>query len=466
MVAESARWGSDCYDTLRVVDGTLYFTWENTALTRDTHWRPEVTWLRDTFCTGRGAILLDQLRARNLYPSAEPVDIAPFGGVVGGADTITLTAPAGTIYYTIDGTDPRTPLTGNVSPLALTYSSPVVPPAGPGPFALKARVFDGAAWSALTEAVFSTAVPATPAALAITEIHYHPGDPSAEEITAGFTDADDFEFLEITNISNQRVSLVGLRFAAGIDFDFSVDTTVQELAPGASIVLASNTAAFQLRYGFAPAGTFANGSRLSNSGEQIKIVTAAGVVIADVTYNDRGDWPETADGGGRSLVLLAPLSGTLEDDPDNWRASTEPGGNPGRLSGINFAAWLGDYFTPAELADPLVTGPLANPESDGMTNLTEYATRLNPRRPSQNPVKTAPLAGGGIRFTWEHRADAADITGELQLSTTLQAWAPAANGAGINVTSANTTRGTILQTVDCTAASGVRYARLKVTLLP
>ena len=241
---------------------------------------------------------------------------------------------------------------------------------------------------------------------------------------------------------------------------------MQELAPGAVIVLAANADAFQLRYGFAPAGVFANGSRLSNSGEQIKIVTAAGVVIADVTYNDRGDWPEVADGGGRSLVLLAPLSGTLEDDPDNWRASTEPGGNPGSLSGINFTAWLGDYFSPAEIGNPLVTGPLANPEGDGMTNLTEYAARLNPRRISQNPVKTAPLAGGGIRFTWERRADAADITSELQLSPSLQSWTPAANAAGITVTSANTTRGTVLQTVDCTSPSGNRYARLKVTLLP
>jgi hypothetical protein len=194
-------------------------------------------------------------------------------------------------------------------------------------------------------------------------------------------------------------------------------------------------------------------------------VTAYGVTIAEVAYNDHGDWPEAADGTGRSLVLMAPFSGTDESDSDNWRASTEIGGNPGTVSGITFAAWLGDYFTPAEIADPLITGPLANPEGDGMANLTEYATRTNPRKASQNPVKVASLPDGGVRFTWELRADANDVTGELQLSSTLQSWQPA-SGPGITVTSANTTRGTILQTVDCTPATGIRFARLKVTLIP
>jgi hypothetical protein len=155
----------------------------------------------------------------------------------------------------------------------------------------------------------------------------------------------------------------------------------------------------------------------------------------------------------------------VEDDADHWRASTEIGGNPGTLGSINFAVWLTDYFTPTEIADPLLAGPLANPEGDGMINLTEYATRTNPRKPSQNPVKVALLPDGTVRFTWERRADTADITGELQLSSNMQTWQPA-TGPGITSTSSPTTRGTIAQTVDCTPAAGIRFARLKITLLP
>ena len=459
IVAESARWAAVSGNR----QGRGLGNWTSTPIMkRNDHWRPEVAWLRDTFVVQRRDIFLSQLRAQNLYPVTEPVVIAPPGGNVGAAQDITLTA-TGVIYYTTDGTDPRVAMTGTVAPGAQVYGAPITT-GGASPFTVKARSYTGE-WSALTEVTFTGAVPPTPGALAITELNYHPADPSAAEITAGFSDADDFEFLEITNISAQTVALASLRFAAGIDFDFALHSAVSELAPGASLVLVSNVAAFQARYGGAPAGAFANGTHLSNSGEQIKLVTADGVVIADFTYDDRGEWPVAADGGGRSLVLLAPFSGTVEDDADHWRASTETGGNPGVVGGINYAAWLGDYFAPAEIANPLITGALVNPEGDGMANVTEYATRTNPRKASNHPVKVASLAGGGVRFTWERRADAADVAGTLQLSTNMQAWLPS-RGAGITVSNANTTRGTVLQTVDCTAATGIRFARLRVTLTP
>ncbi len=462
MVAESARWGTVSGYGFRNVEGIPYFTWDNTLLTRDTHWRPEVAWLRDTFAAGRGDILLAQLRARGLYPATAPVEITPFGGVP-EEDTITLTAPEGVVYYTLDGSDPRNPLSGSPSASALVYAEPFLPPAGGEAFTVKTRVLNAGVWSALTETTFSSGVSPAAGALAITEIHYHPAPPSPAELAAGFTDADDFEFLEITNISSGRVSLAGLRFAAGIDFDFSVDSATRELTPGVSLVLAANAAAFQLRYGFAPAGVFANGTGLSNSGERLKLVTAGGLTLAEVAYDDGGEWPVSADGGGYSLVLIAPASGTDPGDPGNWRASTEPGGNPGTVPGITYAAWLRDYFTAAEIADPLVTGPLANPDVDGMPNLTEYATRTNPRKASQNPVKISVLPDGTTRFSWECRADAPDVTGTLELSTDLKSWLPA-TAPGVTLTSANTTSGTVRQTAESTPATGFRFARLKVTL--
>jgi hypothetical protein len=462
VVAESARWAAVSGNK----GGRGLGNWNSSPImNRNTHWRPEVAWLRDVFAVQRRGIFRAQLQAQNLYPLIEPVSVTPFGGNVGPGETIELSAPAGTIYYTTDGTDPRQALTGQISPGAIVYDSGTpISTGGASPFTIKTRAFT-TEWSPLTEVTFTSAAPPTPEALAITEIHYHPADPSAEEITAGFTDADDFEFLEITNISAQAVALDSLRFAAGIDFDFALHSTLKELAPGASLVIASNAAAFQQRYGFAPAGAFANGTHLSNSGEQIKLVTEDGLTIVDVTYNDSGEWPAAADGEGRSLELLAPASGTVEDDADHWRPGSQTGGNPGVVSPLTYAAWLGDYFTAAEIADPLVTGALANPEGDGMANLSEYATRTNPRKTSNHPVKVATLPGGGTRFTWERRADAADIAGELQLSTALQSWLPA-GGDGISVSNENTTRGTILQTVDCTAATGVRFARLRLTLTP
>lgn len=420
MVAESARWGGVSGFNFIPIGGVIHRIWDNGLLTRDTHWRPEVAWLRDTFATQRGAILLNQLRARNLYPAVEPVTITPAGGQVAGDTPIVMSAPAGSIYYTIDGSDPRVAFSGAVAPGALLYSTPPVT-GGVSPFVVRARAFDGA-WSALTEIAFSGAVPPLPRSLAFTEIYYHPSALAPGEVAAlGPIDPDEFEFIEITNVSALPVALGSLRFVAGIDFDFAVDATVRELAPGASLVLGANAAALSHRFGVVPAGLFANGKRLSNSGEPIKLVRSDGMVIADFDYNDRGDWPAAADGTGYSLHLLAPFSGTNPDPGENWRAD---GPSPGSLPGpLLYADWLRDHFTPAEIASGSGTGPNADPDGDRLENLIEFLTKSNPRRISVSPVRVSIPAAGKIRYTWDRRADAGGEFGiALQVSGSLNAW--------------------------------------------
>ena len=77
---------------------------------------------------------------------------------------------------------------------------------------LKSRSYDRGEWSALNEAIFRTSVPPTSDALRISEIHYHPADPTDQEIAAGFEDADDFEFIEIVNVSGDTVDLSTVAF--------------------------------------------------------------------------------------------------------------------------------------------------------------------------------------------------------------------------------------------------------------
>lgn len=112
VIAESARWG-DC------MRGSPY--------TR-THWLDAVNWITDTYIPQRTGILLNQFinaqRYQNSNPSG-PWESAPLwpdinapafnvnsspqhGGHISTTDAISLTAEvAGTIYYTIDGNDPR-----------------------------------------------------------------------------------------------------------------------------------------------------------------------------------------------------------------------------------------------------------------------------------------------------------------------------------------------------------------------
>lgn len=461
ILAESARWGDVSGWTVTNLPGVgIVSGWKNQRITRDGYWRPETTWLRDTFALQRAAIVVAQFRARGIYPAVEPADIAPFGGALAAEGKIALTTPesGAVLYYTTDGSDPRVSGSGAVSATASAATGPVSrPPAST--FVMKTRVLKAGVWSALTEAAFSAAIPPGPAALAITEIHYHPAAPSAAELTAGFTDPDQFEFLEITNRSSQPVALDSLRFAAGIDFDFATGGSVHELASGASLVLASNRNAFALRYGQQPAGVFANGTGLSNGGEQLKLVTADGTVIADITYHDDKGWPPAADGSGKSLTLLAPASGSDGSTASQWRAAPP---SPGTVAtSLSFADWQGDFFSPAELANPLVSGPLADPDHDGLVNLLEYLTVNQPLVASANPVSVSRPAPGIIRFEWPLRADATGPLPVMRLSSDLKIWAAA---SGVNAVP--TTTGVLLQRLDQSSPQDRQFSDLAITVAP
>ncbi len=97
LVPESARWGDSKSATL---------------LTRDTHWEPTYQWMIDTFFPQRTDIVLQQFRDRGLYPLIEaPVfyinGTYQHSGEVASGDSLSISAPLGTIYYTLDGSDPR-----------------------------------------------------------------------------------------------------------------------------------------------------------------------------------------------------------------------------------------------------------------------------------------------------------------------------------------------------------------------
>ncbi len=76
-------------------------------------WEAEIAWITDTWMPGRGATVLDQLRADALFPAlASPQFEDGAGGEVADGEVpsgfqLHLGAGAGTVYYTLDGTDPR-----------------------------------------------------------------------------------------------------------------------------------------------------------------------------------------------------------------------------------------------------------------------------------------------------------------------------------------------------------------------
>jgi hypothetical protein len=297
VVGESARWG----DAKRT-----------TPFTR-ADWLNAVNNVRNNHLPQRSGVVLNQLRNAGLYPTVAAPAFNQHGGHVDPGFNLVISAPSGTIYYTLDGSDPRL-LGGGVSPRALPYTSAI---SLGETAAISARVLNGSTWSALNTATFTLIQTFTD--LFITEIMYNPS--ATETLTS-----DQLEFIELKNVGAEPLDLSGVAFTDGIRYTFPVGT---QLDPGAFVVLVADPVAFTAQYPAVPHDGVYSG-RLSNSGERLTISHAVGTTIFSVRYEDSEPWPIAADGAGFSLVPVNPNLNPYPDEAVNWRASTAVGGSPGR----------------------------------------------------------------------------------------------------------------------------------------
>jgi hypothetical protein len=197
----------------------------------------------------------------------------------------------------------------------------------------------------LNEATFSSAVPAEDSTLRVSEINYNPPPPSAAETDAGFSDNDDFEFIELANVSDQIIDLTEVRLEQvnvdggleGVSFDFSKGT-VRDLNPGEVVLVVEDLEAFEFRYGAELPVTGQWQGKLGNGGETITLMSND-AVMQQFAYSD--EWFPETDGAGRSLESVEPAASDLQRwaEAAGWFASNEVGGSPG---GVGTSAVPGD----------------------------------------------------------------------------------------------------------------------------
>jgi hypothetical protein len=251
------------------------------------------------------------VRAQLTQPWLPRPVLNQMGGEVVAGFNLTMYAPTGTVYYTLNGSDPRA-TGGGLSASAIAYASPVVIDKTTP---VIARAKNGTNWSALpVEATFNIARYAN--ALRITEINYHP----ATQAVAG--DEDNYEFLELKNIGATPLNVSGF-FFDGITYTFPPGTVIQS---NSFYVLARSRSAFSNRY----PGITVNGiytSKLDDGGEKIRLRNSDSNVVISVEYDDDPPWPLAPDGLGYSLVLANPAGNP--DEPTTWRASRNVHGSPG-----------------------------------------------------------------------------------------------------------------------------------------
>lgn len=261
----------------------------------------------------RRAPVLKHLKEVNFNASEQAPVFNQFGGTVPDGFQLNMTSTKGDIYYTTNGTDPRTRFSGTVSASAKPYDKAAGLSLSTGAH-VKARSLNGGTWSALTEASFMVGDGSPP--IRITEIMYNPQG------------GDAFEFIELKNIGATEVDLSGFSFD-GITYQFAEGST--PLASGAYLLLVNdaNVSAFRARHPGVRLDGLYEGS-LSNKGERLALLDRNGETVLSVDYDDRGAWPSAPDGDGYSLVLSNPDGDP--DSPANWRASLAKGGTPGRPS--------------------------------------------------------------------------------------------------------------------------------------
>ena len=252
----------------------------------------------------------------------------------GATATVTPAAKAGTLLiYTLDGTDPRLP-GGGISPTALSNAGPVTITITDN-VRLVARSFNSSHfnmrnvgsevgkpltnsfWSGPVAATYYTTVPP----LRITELMYHPLPPSSPGDT---NDQDNFEYIEVRNISGASLNVNGFRLRGGVDFDFPNVT----LTAGQSAVLVRNIAAFQARYGMGALilGSYSN--NLANDGDHLVLQGSLREPILDFDFED--GWYPITDGQGFSLQIVSDaLPTTAWGTNTSWRPSGTLNGTPG-----------------------------------------------------------------------------------------------------------------------------------------
>ena len=205
--------------------------------------------------------------------------------------------------------------------------------------------------------------------IVISEIMYHPGG-----------DADS-EYIELQNITESPVTLfdpakgLAWRISNGIEFEFPSASPLT-LTPGQRIILTRNANAFASEFS-PPPGTLVFewiSGKLSNGGETIQLdkpgpMDSQGaytyVRMDRVNYSPDLPWDVGADGTGLSLTKIVEVE--YGNDFINWVA-TAP--TPGTItSEARFSDWATDNG---------VTDPNADPDSDGLSNLMEYAFGTDP----------------------------------------------------------------------------------------
>lgn len=269
--------------------------------------------------------------------------------------------------------------------------------------------------------------------LVISEIMYHaPGPDAAEQAAAAALtppqvwNDDSFDWVEIRNVGTVPIDLTGFQFTSGFDFVFPAGILI---GAGQNLVVVQNLAAFSARYGNGKpvAGQWGPNDKLNNGGETLTLrFGLTEPPVFSFSYDDKSHagWPTGPDGGGPSLVRIAPEKTALNASLGvNWKASAVMGGTPGTSDDANGAGYAG-WKTAQGLTDD------GDADHDGLSALVEYTLGTDPHADSSGSAPSGALAeltvngvtGRYFTLSFPRSTAAMGVTVTAEFSTDLNSW--------------------------------------------
>ncbi|MEZ5326138.1 MAG: lamin tail domain-containing protein [Verrucomicrobiales bacterium] len=432
LIGESARWGDLHVSRPEVREG---------------NWQRQLDRENQTWIPRRTEILLGQLERQRFYSTDTLYpEVTPFGGIVDVDSEVAISVARleagaafdGTIYYTLDGADPRME-DGSVHPNAMVYDADN-PPKIAHSGVLMSRLLEGDVWSPVSEACFHFADLPKLGDIVISEVNSEPqGDSKAE-------------FVEIRNVTERSLDLSGVQFTDGIAARVAPEDRVI-LHAGETALFVENLQEFRARYPNVPDSQIAAEftGQLSRAGERLTLRDQFGELLVTLTFRKNERWPATSDAG--QTLEFRGGAGSHPENAALWQLSAAPGGTPGETGAepTELAGWLASRG----IADAAQTVPVS-----GLPALLYYALgedNLNKALTGRLPELTT-LDAVSLTLRYTRRASATDLIYFFEQSGDLQTWSAETQPEPVSVEPAE--NGSEMVTVKVQTAGAGSYWRL------
>ena len=138
----------------------------------------------------------------------------------------------------------------------------------------------------------------------------------------------------------------------------------------------------------------------------------------------------------------------------------------GPLFTLEFESWSRAQFTAAELADPLISGPGADIDADGLNTLLEFALGLNPKSADGTGAFSASIADDGgtdyLALSFRKLKKSTGLSYRVEASGDLVDWTELAAEVGLPADNGDGTETVVVRDTLAFDSGARRFIRLVV----